>query len=275
VDAGREGLRTAVQCQGNRENGEIFLAHIWFSTYYSTEGGRLAAIVVDSSEEMREREEEGLQQLLRGNRIAAAALAHEVRNLSVAMSLLTANLRRRQGLAHDDDLQGLTTLLNGLQSIASQELQARSQDEAAPISLREVLDSLRIITEPAWRDIDGRIHWEMPSTLPQVVAEPRGLLQAFLNLARNSQRAVQAEEIRELYVTVDLPPGKAVVRFRDSGPGIASPEKLFEPLQQGAAGSGLGLYVSRYIVRSYGGELRYEPGDSGSCFAVELTASIN
>jgi signal transduction histidine kinase len=212
---------------------------------------------------------------LRGNRIAAAALAHEVRNLSVAMSLLATNLSRREELARDEDLQGLKTLLSGLQSIASQELQARSQEETASISLKEVLDSLRIITEPAWRDIDGRIHWQMPSTLPHVLAEPRGLLQAFLNLARNSQRAVQAEEVRELYVTVDLPPGKAVVRFRDSGPGIPSPEKLFEPLQQGAAGSGMGLYVSRYIVRSYGGELRYEPGDSGSCFAVELAAGIN
>jgi hypothetical protein len=42
---------------------------------------------------MREREEAGLQQLLRGNRIAAAAVAHEVRNLCVAMSLLSSNLQ--------------------------------------------------------------------------------------------------------------------------------------------------------------------------------------
>ena len=35
---------------------------------------------------------------------------------------------------------------------------------------------------------------------------------------------------------------------------------------------GMGLYLSRFIVRSYGGELRYEPGPSGSCFAVELEA---
>jgi len=28
--------------------------------------------------------------------------------------------------------------------------------------------------------------------------------------------------------------------------------------------------VSRFIVRSYGGELRYEPTAAGACFAVEL-----
>ena len=60
------------------------------------------------------------------------------------------------------------------------------------------------------------------------------------------------------------------VRFQDSGPGVAAPEHLFEPFRQGAAGSGLGLYVSRSIVRGYGGELRFEPQSTGSCFVVEL-----
>jgi C4-dicarboxylate-specific signal transduction histidine kinase len=152
--------------------------------------------------------------------------------------------------------------------MASLELQAKEEVQA--IALKEVLDSLRIITEPAWRDIDGSIHWYTPAELPQVYAEPHGLLQAFLNLAQNSHRAVQEEEDRELRIGVELAPGKVVIRFRDSGPGITSPEKLFQPLQEGAIGSGMGLYVSRFIVRSYGGELRYEPGATGSCFAVEL-----
>jgi C4-dicarboxylate-specific signal transduction histidine kinase len=188
------------------------------------------------------------------------------------MTLLCGNLQRREELARDEDLHGLSTLLNGLRTIASLELQANSQEEVEPVSLKEALDSLRIITESAWRDIDGRIHWHVPAELPRVFAEAHGLLQAFLNLTRNSHRAVQETDSRELWIDVHLEPGKVVVRFRDSGPGIASPENLFQPLQAGAAGSGMGLYVSRYLVRSYGGELRYEPGDTGSCFAVELQA---
>jgi len=65
VNTGTEGLRTAAQCQGRRQNGDIFLAHIWFSSYVTPQGSRLAAIVVDSSEEMRDREAEGLRQLMR------------------------------------------------------------------------------------------------------------------------------------------------------------------------------------------------------------------
>src|SRR5215472_2232674 len=33
VPCGPEGFRTATQCQGRRENGEIFLANTWFSSY--------------------------------------------------------------------------------------------------------------------------------------------------------------------------------------------------------------------------------------------------
>jgi len=60
------------------------------------------------------------------------------------------------------------------------------------------------------------------------------------------------------------------IRFTDTGPGVAKPDELFHAFQQGAQSTGLGLYISRAIVRSYGGDLRYEPNSSGSCFVVQL-----
>ena len=272
LDVGRDGLRTAAQCQGYRENGEIFLAHAWFSSYLAEDGPRLAAIVVDSSEEMRDREEEGLKQLMRGNRIASAAVAHEVRNFCVAITLLSGNLRERHGLSHDEDFRGLTNLVGGLEAIASLELQSKSQEELEHVHLKEVLNNLRIVIEPDWRDIDGTVRWHLPEELPDVIADAHGLLQAFLNLAQNSHKAVQQVRKRELDITVSREARNVVVRFRDTGPGIAAPDQLFQPFQEGASGSGMGLYVSRVIVRSYGGELRFEPQPAGSCFAVELQA---
>jgi len=271
LDESSVGLRTAVKCQGRRDNGEIFLAHIWFSAYRAAEGKRLAAIMVDSSEEMRDREEEGLHHLLTGNQIATAAIAHEVRNVSEAMAMLCEDLRRRHCLAQDTALRGLDSLVGGLEAIASFDLQS-GPHEVHEVPLREILDNFRIVIEPAWREIDGAVLWRAPEELPSVKAESHGLLQVCLNLAQNSLRAVQERAVRQLQVTVSQQQQKVTIRFLDSGPGIDTPGELFRPFQQGAIGTGLGLYVSRFLIRRYGGELRFEPSPQGTCFVIELDA---
>jgi two-component system, LuxR family, sensor kinase FixL len=106
--------------------------------------------------------------------------------------------------------------------------------------------------------------------VPVVLADRQGLLQAFLNLVQNSLRAVQESSVRELAIEVSVEGQRATVRIEDTGPGISAPEHLFVPFQPGADGTGLGLYVSRAEVRSYGGELRFEPRERGACFTIEL-----
>ncbi len=269
-NSGAGGLRTAAQCLGRRENGEIFLAHCWFSSYATAQGRRLAAIVVDSSEEMREREEEGLRQLLRGNRIAAAAVAHEVKNLCTALDVVCSKLESKAGLNRDDDLKAIRSLVDGLESIASSELHGRVDEAVVKVNLQEVLDDLRIVIEPDWREFGGTVEWQLPHAVPSVLGERHGLLQSFLNLAQNSYRAVQETSVQRLRIVVTIRDPVAEVRFVDTGPGIRKPENLFAPFQSGADGSGLGLYVARAVVRSYGGDLRFEPQASGACFCIEL-----
>lgn len=269
-DSGPTGLRTAAQCPGRRENGEVFLAHCWFSSYNTPQGRRLAAIVVDSSEEMREREEEGLRQLLRGNRIAAAAVAHEVRNLCTALDVVCSQLEAKARPGDSEDLNAVRSLVKGLESIASSELHGRVNEGVVQVNLQQVLDDLRIVIEPDWREIGGMLEWQLPPSIPPVLGERHGLLQSFLNLAQNSYRAVQDREVQKLRIAVDVRGGVAEVRFEDTGPGIREPEKLFAPFQSGADGTGLGLYVARAVVRSYGGDLRFEPHSAGACFCIEI-----
>jgi signal transduction histidine kinase len=219
---------------------------------------------------MRDREEQGLQQLMKGNRIAAAAVSHEVRNLCSAISLICSNLSDKHGLAHDEDFQGLIDLVDGLERVASMDLQSRVHEALEKVPLREVLDDLRIVIEPDWREINGRVCWNLPASVPVVLGERHGLLQAFLNLAQNSHRAVQDCAVRELAISVSAEEDTARICFRDTGRGIPAPEQLFQPFQPGSDGTGLGLYVSRAVVRSYGGELRFEQQPAGSCFTVEV-----
>jgi two-component system, LuxR family, sensor kinase FixL len=105
-----------------------------------------------------------------------------------------------------------------------------------------------------------------------VRADRYGLIQVFLNLAKNSQRAMETSDPRKLRVSTSLEDKQVTVRVEDTGIGIPHPEKLFRPFQPGAQTAGLGLYVSRSIMRSFGGELLYEPRAQGCCFAVLVPA---
>lgn len=50
-------FRTEVECRGRRRNGDVFLSNAWFSTYRTRSGPRLAAVVTDVSQDLRDREE--------------------------------------------------------------------------------------------------------------------------------------------------------------------------------------------------------------------------
>ena len=267
-----EGFRTEAQCQGYRNDGEILMAHVWFSSYRVSGETRLAAIVVDASEEMRDREEQNLRQRETSNRIAAAALSHELRNLCGAISLIVGNLRERPGLADDSDFEGLAHLVRGLGKLASQDLASDAGDvaEIEAIPLRQVFDHLRILVEPQWREINARVRWDLPPALPMVRADEHGLLQALLNVMQNSHRAVQDVAQPQIDVRVTADSARVRIRLHDSGPGISAPDRLFQPFQEGADHTGLGLYVSRAMLWSYGGDLRYEPTAVGCCFVIEL-----
>src|SRR5262249_35967244 len=76
--------RTTLQCRSQRQTGEAFLVGVWFSTYTTLNGPRLAAIMVDLSEDLRNREDLSFEHLLRSTRVLMSAVAHEIRNLCSA-----------------------------------------------------------------------------------------------------------------------------------------------------------------------------------------------
>jgi PAS domain S-box-containing protein len=266
-------FQTAAQSRGRKRSGAMFLANTWLSTYRTGEGLRLAAIVVDSSEEMRDREERHLRQTELTNRVTVAAVTHEIRNFCGALSLVYANLSRTTELAPDHRFRELGILIEGLGKIASMKLESTIDDFLEEVPLKQVLEDLRIIVEPDWNEILGSVRWNLPDEMPVVLGQRHGLLQAFLNLAQNSRRAVADRPLRELNIEVTTAGPRIVVRFQDSGPGIAAPDALFQPFQSGALSSGMGLYISRATLRNYGGDLRVEPCPAGACFTVELESA--
>lgn len=114
-------FRTEMQCPGKRGNGEIFMASVFFSTYKTALGPRLAALVVDTSEDLRGRAEYGLEQLMTGSRILVGAVFHEVRNVCSAIAVMYENLERGGIFKGSADFEALGSLVEALNRIASTE----------------------------------------------------------------------------------------------------------------------------------------------------------
>ena len=267
-------FRTTLQCTGQKTDGEVFLAGVWFSTYSTISGPRLAAIVVDLSEDLRNREDLSLDHLLKNSRILMGTVAHEIRNLSGTVLVVHKNLSRIKELQTNEDFRALGGLIQSLERISALELGSMPAQNGEVVELTSVLDELRILIETTYHESDISVQWDIQEPLPLVWADRYGLVQVFLNLAKNSQRAMISTATRQLRIVAREENGKVVIRFEDTGIGVSSPENLFRPFQRGAKSSGIGLYVSRAIMRSFGGELVYEPGSEGSCFVVGLPLHV-
>ena len=176
-------------------------------------------------------------------------------------------------MVRNEDFRALGTLVQGLERMATLELRPPPMRPAATVTLISVLDELRVLIESDYRDSGIEIVWDVSDALPPAFADRYGLLQVFLNLARNSQRAMADSKRKRLTIRGSVEGGSIVIRFRDTGVGIAAAENLFRPFSSSADSSGLGLYVSRAVLRVFGGDLIYEPRTPGCCFAVVLPAA--
>ncbi len=269
-----QAFRTGMQCRGERENREVFLASVFFSTYQTAVGPRLAALVVDASEELREREESNLEQMLAGSRILMGAVSHEIRNVCGAIAVSYENLARAGALRDNQDFEALGSLVETLNTVASLELrQSAADSRASGGDLAEILGDLRIVLEPYCQEADIDVHWEVEESLPPVWVDRHRLLQVLLNLVKNSARALEGAAEKRMDIQVSAGRGIVSIRVADSGPGIVSSEKLFQPFQRGAESTGLGLYISRAFMRSFRGDLRYDPALPGCSFVIELAVA--
>ncbi len=102
--------------------------------------------------------------------------------------------------------------------------------------------------------------------------DPHLLHEALLNLLRNAIEAVSGDPAGEVRLDAAAEPGNgAVIRLSDNGPGIP-PEvraRLFDPfVTTKAAGAGLGLPISRKLVRALGGELELQPAQPRGTVAI-------
>ena len=112
---------------------------------------------------------------------------------------------------------------------------------------------------------------------PHVVADAHQLEQVFLNVINNAVDAMldgaKGGQLR-VSAETDDEHGSAVVEFRDTGPGIKEPKRIFDPFyttKTVGKGTGLGLSICYGIVKEHGGDIMaYNHPDGGAVFQIRL-----
>jgi signal transduction histidine kinase len=147
-----------------------------------------------------------------------------------------------------------------------------------PTDLNEVAREVVELLAP--RAAEGKIQLEahLEPDLPPCPADAEGIHRAFLNIVGNALDAVaEVAEPRVVVTTARAADGWFRLQVRDNGSGIPADKlpDLFRPFvsTKGARGTGLGLAVSRKILREHGGdiEVQSQPGQ-GSLFTLRLPA---
>ena len=143
---------------------------------------------------------------------------------------------------------------------------------------------LRTVVEDALalRDFDLKRHGvavetSFPDHVPQTFGDSQQLEQVFLNIINNAIDALLEEgRDRRLHVKIFQEDGRLCTEVRDFGPGMAEPNKVFDPFyttKPVGRGTGLGLSICYGIVKEHNGELRaFNHPEGGAVFRVFLSA---
>ncbi|MDA7966774.1 ATP-binding protein [Ruegeria sp.] len=156
-------------------------------------------------------------------------------------------------------------------------LRAFARNESEPmgrVDLVQVLNTAVELTEARLRGDAVALDWHPPQAPVCVWGGEVRLVQVFVNLINNAADAMAGQVGKR--IVISLKPGpRPSVSVRDTGPGIADPDRVFEPFYSTktvgtSEGMGLGLSISYGLVQSFGGDIRGANTPDGAEFTVEL-----
>lgn len=225
----------------------------------------------------------------------AASVGHEVNNpltiLSMNVSRVLLKLRKNPDLKvteimdtfekMEQNIGRIKAVVNTLTGL----LKKSEKGKFEPLSLKLILEeTLPLVQFQTYLDnLTGtEVEFDVPGNLPLVRGDLERLQEVFLNLFINAYHAMEGKQYRKIRVTAAVDPedvNMVEVRFKDNGKGMTEEirKKVFNygyTTKAPGKGSGLGLYMCKYIIELHGGDIRVESKfGEGATFIIRLPSA--
>ena len=226
-------------------------------------------------------------ELLRSRQMAAlgvmaSGLAHEIMQ-PLQIILATARNCQQDILANLiethvilEDLENIAKTTKRIDHIVNHlhVLSRRPKQRTKLVNINTVIKDSLIMFREQLKIRNINIELKLTDNLPPVKANKIQLEQVFINLINNSRDALASTEDKRITISSEAIDEKIHIRFEDSGEGI-SPEHLpyiFDAfMSTKERGVGLGLYITRDIIHSYGGTITADSRkNQGITFLIKL-----
>lgn len=283
------------QLAGRRADGSEFPGEV---VIFRTElEGRplLTCWITDNTERVQaaeqiERQRDALRQSEKLGAMGSllAGVAHELNNpLAIVMGRASLLAEKTDGTPLAADAERIRDAADRCGRIVRTFLNMARQRPVrrAPVQLNDLARAAAEMLGYTLRSHGIEMELALAEQLPEVMADGDQVGQVLLNLIVNAQQALAgAEGQHRIRLTTgveerrDNREPRVWLRVSDTGPGVPVElrARIFEPFfttKAEGAGTGLGLSVSRSMVREHGGDLVLERADGGAAFRLSLPIS--
>jgi signal transduction histidine kinase len=200
-----------------------------------------------------------------------SSIAHEIKNALVGVKTCVQLAAGSElGPLANREVLRIEALVNLLSQYVS-----KSKSSFAPLHLNEVVGNAARSLEGACAAKKLSLQVQLAAASDMIQGNSMQLEQALLNLLLNAVEATPSGGA--ITIQCNNEAGKVRIEVRDSGPGIPADdlERIFESFYTTKSrGSGLGLGITRRIVRDHDGTLEAANApDGGALFTLTFTPS--
>jgi len=276
------------EIEDKRKNGEPFYSQLLISPIMDKDGKVTGYFGIhrDISEKRVLEKQLIHTQKMESIGTLAAGLAHEVGNPLASISALVQVVQRNTNEPFTNEKLGLIkTQVTRISKIIRDlvDFSRPSNYELKSIDINKSLEETVEMTRVGTKAKDIEFNVKLSDEVPVLPLIPDQIEQVFLNILINAVDAITEmnSNDREKRIDVEsfISDNEVVITITDNGPGIEEQNinKIFEPFfttKEQGKGTGLGLWVSYGIMKSFQGDIKVK-SKAGEGTIFQLTLPID